>query len=564
MKIAGLLNSVQVVNRYNSQEKKMGKQQRKLATGMKVVGAGDGASEYAVSEKMRVMLRSLNAVDDNLSAGINLTTLASGALADISDILKQMKALALNAANGTNTKQDRAVIQKEISQRLQQIDAIAYETNYNGADGVHPLLGDINYAAGSGYVSKLKNYVVQPTEGIGGPYSFGKGGMNFYASGDAGTDVWLGSLGCGSGGVMFRVSDGTHMQKVYLNKAAYTDHLTKVIQADNSVVYKYDDGDIQFEVRQKISQYQEIDSLTMQGSSFFDAQYEFINTGSADLAFDMIIDFDPYNGYFDDSIPYEVNGVQHGDQYKDDLSASWEGNYEFTYPSLIYDGLSCQVVTRIAGDGIENTPDRVMLWGEGRDPMGLDEFWDDVDSNAPSTSSSKTEMVAADNVLSLWRGCTAAANGGAYTANMLHGVRYPVTMNDSGGGKIWIQSGTKSAKGFYLPLVDATVKNLGIGDLDVSTEKGAIAGIAAVDKAVDMVNGFHTHFGSYQNGMEYAMANEKAASENVAAAESAIRDANMARGMVGFVKQSILLQGSQFVLAQSKNDAAAVLQLLGI
>lgn len=142
MKIAGLLNSVQVVNRYNSQEKKMGKQQRKLATGMKVVGAGDGASEYAVSEKMRVMLRSLNAVDDNLSAGINLTTLASGALADISDILKQMKALALNAANGTNTKQDRAVIQKEISQRLQQIDAIAYETNYNGADGVHPLLGD--------------------------------------------------------------------------------------------------------------------------------------------------------------------------------------------------------------------------------------------------------------------------------------------------------------------------------------------------------------------------------------------------------------------------------------
>lgn len=532
---------------------------------MKIVGASDGASEYAISEKMRVMLRSLRAVDENLEQGINLTTLASGALENTSEILKQMKALALEAANGTNTDEDRAIIQKEISQRLQQIDTIAYETSYNGANGVHPLLGDISYAPGLGYVSRLKNYTVQQVEGVGGSggsHTFGKGGLNFFASGDKGETVPMGSLGCGSSGVMFRVSDGAHTQKVYLNKTAYTSNLTKTIHGDNTVTYAYNDGTIQFEIRQKVSQFKEIDPLAMQGSTFFNAQYEFVNTGATNLTFDMIIDLDPYNGYFDASLPYTVNGVQHDKQYKDDISASWTGNYEFTYPPAIYNGMSCEVVTRIAGEGIEKTPDRVMLWGEGRDPAGLNEFWNDIDSNDPVTSSSKPEMVAVDNVLSLWRGCTAAANGGTYTANMLHGVRYPVTISDGGTERVWIQSGTKSGRGFYLPLVDATVENLGIADLNLSTEKGAIAAITAIDKAVDMVNGFHTHFGSYQNGMEYALANEKTASENTAAAESVIRDADMAREMVGLVRERLLAQSSQMMLAQSKNNAASVLQLL--
>ena len=95
-----------------------GKQLKKVSSGMKINGAGDGAAEYAISEKMRVRTRSLDQDIDNVQTGKNLV-----------NNLPDMKAMAINSANDHNTDLDRATLDKEFQQRIEEIDDIANTTN---------------------------------------------------------------------------------------------------------------------------------------------------------------------------------------------------------------------------------------------------------------------------------------------------------------------------------------------------------------------------------------------------------------------------------------------------
>ncbi|WP_231465860.1 flagellin [Selenomonas sp. FC4001] len=108
------------------------KQLKKVASGMKINSAGDGASEYSISEKMRVRLRALKQNADNVQTGCSLLHIAEGAIQEQIDIMKTIKQKVIDAHNDTNTSLDRKTIQKEIDQGYDQIDDIAYYTTYNG------------------------------------------------------------------------------------------------------------------------------------------------------------------------------------------------------------------------------------------------------------------------------------------------------------------------------------------------------------------------------------------------------------------------------------------------
>ena len=110
----------------------MTKNLKKLASGQKINSAGDDASGYAISEKMRVRIRALEQDTRNTQTGSSMLRVAEGGVQSIIDELRTLKELALNAANDHNTDLDRATIQKEFDQRRANIDNIAVETNYNG------------------------------------------------------------------------------------------------------------------------------------------------------------------------------------------------------------------------------------------------------------------------------------------------------------------------------------------------------------------------------------------------------------------------------------------------
>lgn len=127
------------LNQLDKNDKALAKSLKKVASGMKINSAADDASGYAISEKMRVQIQGLDQDYDNTQTGASLLKVASGGLQSSVDVLRTLKQKAIDAANDTNTDADRATIQKEIDQAIDQLDENA-EVTYNGKtliDGSH-------------------------------------------------------------------------------------------------------------------------------------------------------------------------------------------------------------------------------------------------------------------------------------------------------------------------------------------------------------------------------------------------------------------------------------------
>jgi flagellin len=103
----------------------------------------------------------------------------------------------------------------------------------------------------------------------------------------------------------------------------------------------------------------------------------------------------------------------------------------------------------------------------------------------------------------------------------------------------------------------------GTGTISISTPEKANLTIGVVDTALRMVSKQRADLGAYQNRFEMAAVGVATAAENLQAAESRIRDVNMASEMVDYVKNQILVQAGTAMLAQANTQPQSVLQLLG-
>lgn len=103
----------------------------KLSSGLRINRAGDDAAGLAISEKMRGQIRGLRMASKNAQDGISLIQTAEGALSESHAILQRMRELAVQSANDTNTDEDRAELQKEVEQLLDELDRIANNTEFN-------------------------------------------------------------------------------------------------------------------------------------------------------------------------------------------------------------------------------------------------------------------------------------------------------------------------------------------------------------------------------------------------------------------------------------------------
>lgn len=132
MGVRNNLAAVHTLNIFNRNGKEAQKYLNQVASGMKITSAQDDASGYAISERMRVQIRSLNQDTQNVQNGSSMLRVAEGGVQSIVDVLREMKALAINAANDSNTDEDRQTIQKELQQRILTINEVALGTEYNG------------------------------------------------------------------------------------------------------------------------------------------------------------------------------------------------------------------------------------------------------------------------------------------------------------------------------------------------------------------------------------------------------------------------------------------------
>jgi len=131
MRVMNNNSAMMALGELKKNDKSLTKQLKKVATGTKITGAGDGASEYAISEKMRVRIRALGQDANNVQTGQSLLHVAEGGIQNQIDIMKTIKEKVIDANNDSNSEIDRATIQKEIDQAYDQIESIAVDTDYN-------------------------------------------------------------------------------------------------------------------------------------------------------------------------------------------------------------------------------------------------------------------------------------------------------------------------------------------------------------------------------------------------------------------------------------------------
>lgn len=104
----------------------------KLSSGMRINRAGDDASGLAVSEKMRSQIRGLTQAGQNIQNGVSFIQATEGYLAETTDIVQRIRELAVQAANGIYSAEDRMQIQVEVSQLVDEVDRIASHAQFNG------------------------------------------------------------------------------------------------------------------------------------------------------------------------------------------------------------------------------------------------------------------------------------------------------------------------------------------------------------------------------------------------------------------------------------------------
>jgi flagellin len=122
----------------------IGKAMERLSSGLRINRAGDDAAGLAVSEVMRSKIRGMTVAGRNAQDGVSLVQVADAALGTVTEMLQRVRDLSVQAANGTLNDSQRANLDKEVQNILQEIGRVGSDTEFNG---VKILAGSVATAA---------------------------------------------------------------------------------------------------------------------------------------------------------------------------------------------------------------------------------------------------------------------------------------------------------------------------------------------------------------------------------------------------------------------------------
>jgi len=128
----------------------LGKTFRSLSSGLRINSAADDAAGLAISESMRMQIRSYTVASRNANDGISMAQTAEGALGELHSIFGRMRELAMQGANGSIGTGDRDYLQTEFNQLQREVSRIVASTKFNGVDLITSTSSDTTFQVGIG------------------------------------------------------------------------------------------------------------------------------------------------------------------------------------------------------------------------------------------------------------------------------------------------------------------------------------------------------------------------------------------------------------------------------
>jgi flagellin len=136
--------SLTTQNNLNKSQSALATAMQRLSSGLRINSSADDAAGFAISTRMTTQINGLDTATRNANDAVSLAQTASAALQQITDNLQAIRQLAVQSANATNSDSDRAALDQEVQQRLDEITRVAQQTTFNGR---HILDGSFGTAA---------------------------------------------------------------------------------------------------------------------------------------------------------------------------------------------------------------------------------------------------------------------------------------------------------------------------------------------------------------------------------------------------------------------------------
>ena len=556
------LNAINANNKMNMNVSGTKKSTEKLSSGLQINRAGDNAAGLAISEKMRSQIRGLSQATKNANDGISLIQTAEGGLNETHAILQRMRELAVQSANGTyQDDTDREAIQLEVDALKSEIDRIASSTEYNGMKLLDGSLGGsksvTEFGAKYGVVSKtadtpFTNAVI--TSNVKGA----KLTANVNATEGGESATWAAD---GKELVLNLVASKTYTQEDIDKLIANADsRKADGIVADISV--KLNNGVLTAQAQAAGPKSSDVTVAGLRATS----GSKLLATTAANAEGGTYIS-SAITGYGDTieitSNSYGVDGrkiaiatdaeagKESVEQVKADSTGAKDGQFILHLSTGVeYTEKDIQAI--LAKEGLDYSVDIT----DSASPDGDKSIKFDTKVSVPLEDGALKEADMNKNnapsaiYFEMGAGVTGAGVGKDDVPASGKGLTFQIGANGVEDQRV------------TLSVEDMSSSAIGVSRADVSTQDSANKAIDMIDKAVKTVSMQRAGLGALQNRLEYTVNNLTTTNENLTAAESQIRDTDMASEMINYTKFNILQQASQAMLAQANQQPQAVLQLL--
>jgi len=547
----------------------------KLSSGLRINRAGDDAAGLAISEKMRSQVRGLDMASKNAQDGISLIQTAEGALNETHSILQRMRELATQSANGTNTDADRSALQDEMNQLTSEINRIGNTTEFNTqkllqGDGKTNLQG--TGVAKDGFTSNGKTNHTQAKQELtfaaadkaatGDTATFTINGqsltVSFTATGSNGTaanDSKGYNVTANSADVAV---DASADEKTTGNGLA--DALQKIIDNNETLKGNYT---VKSDGAGKVT----IEAVKQENGGKFDgaAGNIAVSSGTGGAAFKAIADgglasvgtttYTQASGELDFTSVTDAAGVAKLVGTGITINGQQVEFYDATKGAYTGKGLGVNISA--ATDGASVVQAIVDTLADKIEGVKLS------NPNAGKLTVTATAKGEEGNNIALKDGGVQKEFETSFQIGANTGQSMSLSIGDMRSSALGI-TGKAGDAGFTKAntVTNGTNDIKGEAALNISTKDDASAAIKVLDKAINSVSSERSKLGAVQNRLEHTINNLGTSYENLTAAESRIRDVDMAKEMMEQTKNNILAQAAQAMLAQSNSQPQGVLQLL--
>ncbi|MCM1120499.1 MAG: flagellar hook protein [bacterium] len=570
------------------------KSTEKLSSGYKINRAADDAAGLAISEKMRKQIRGLTQATANAQDGISAVQTAEGALTEIHDMLQRMNELAIKAGNGTQSESDKQTVQDEIDQLITEIDRVSETTKFNEiyllkGSGENKNVGEVSAKVDG----KIQEAAI--TEAKGNIYK-ATFDMTDATKLDAGTEdkatiTYLDEAGDKrTRDVVFKTGKDEKATAANLAEAVNKDDVLKHIfkassnaSGEISIESKLD-GTKTDDTKNKVDNIEfesasnsggtRLNKFTTAGATKAAATGESFSvsiggkkeasTAGTAVAFDT----GAGNGVLQDGESITINGKTYTyDASKNNASvADSFRTLDDLNKLLEADGYQANIVVTATQ---------------------VDKKYDDENNVLSTEKSDYSQEILADRTDKALLGALVATDfetvnflkgaahtdGTADTATNFDNIKVELRITEKSSAEkasdvlsfsLQVGADTTEENKIDVDIQSMSAKSLGINKVTVTGKDSTNAdkAVNTIADAIAQVSKQRSALGAIQNRLEHTINNLDNVVENTTAAESQIRDTDMATEMVRYSNNNILAQAGQAMLAQSNQANQGVLSLL--